>query len=74
MASLGPSCVGEVILSMFVVVAVAEEVESLNRKLYDAVLATLEEAPACAPTLVWPIGLAARAQVVLGQITGGRAA
>ena len=59
---------------MLVVAAVAKEVESLNRKLYDAVLATLEEVPARARTLVWPIGLAARAQVVLGQITGGRAA
>ena len=52
MASLGPSCVGEVILSMFVVVAVAEEVESLSRKLYDAVLTTLESAPAAARTLM----------------------
>ena len=61
----GPSCVAEVMLSMWVVIAVAEEVESLNRKLYDTILATLEDAPARAQTLIWQLALATRAQMVL---------
>ena len=61
----GPSGMPDVMLSMFVVLAVAEEVESLNRKLYDSVVATLERAPAHAKTLIWPMGLAVRAQCAL---------
>ena len=39
------SCLGEVAVSMMVVVAVAEEVEKFNRKLFERVFATLEDAP-----------------------------
>ena len=61
----GPSGLPDVVLSMLVVIAVAEEVESLNRKLYESVVATLERAPAHAQALVWPMELAARAQYAL---------
>ena len=61
----GPSGMPDVMLSMFVVLAVAEEVKSLNRKLYDSVVTTLERAPAHANTLIWPMGLAVRAQCAL---------
>jgi len=59
------SCVGEVMVSMLVVVAVAEEVEKLNRKLFDRVVATLEDAPARVQTLRWPMTLAVSVQMVL---------
>ena len=61
----GPSGMPDVMISMFVVLAVADEVKSLNRKLYDSVVTTLERAPAHANTLIWPMGLAVRAQCAL---------